>query len=34
MKEIRMTIEDVEYEKLMKLKGEKTWHDYLCRDVK
>jgi hypothetical protein len=34
MKEIRLTIEDREYEKLMELKGEMTWHDYLCRELK
>jgi len=34
MKEIRLTIEDWEYEKLMELKGEMTWHDYLCRELK
>ncbi len=22
-----------EYQKLIKLKGRRTWHDYFCRDV-
>lgn len=34
MKEIRMTLEDWEHEKLLELKGELSWHDYLCKELK
>jgi hypothetical protein len=33
MKEIRIALEDLEYEKLMKAKGEMTWKQYMCREI-
>lgn len=29
MKRLLIIVEDKEYEKLIKAKGEKTWHDFL-----
>jgi len=29
MKEIRVTLEDEEHSRLLKLKGDKSWHDYI-----
>jgi hypothetical protein len=33
MKEIRVALEDQEYEKLMKLKGDMTWKEYMCKEM-
>lgn len=34
MKHVHITLEDEEYEKLQKVKGDKTWHDLLMELVK
>jgi len=33
MKEIRITLENIEHEKIIKIKKEKSWHDYLCQEL-
>jgi hypothetical protein len=33
MKEIRIALEEQEYEKLMKAKGDMTWKQYMCKGI-
>jgi len=33
MKEVRIALEDAEYEKLMKAKKDLTWKQYMCREI-
>jgi hypothetical protein len=34
MKEIRIALENTEYEKLIKMKGDLTWKQYFCKELK
>jgi len=34
MKRILIILEDEIHEKLVKVKGDMTWEEYLCRDLK